>query len=120
MIGKECVYLYLLNLLVCLSLLIFIAMINRRIVLRFDNKVFANLNFNHSTANKINNIVASKGITRVEFARTALKSMFNTSDNEELKERIIYATSIQDLNVPVRRERGELCKIMIKRFVDSY
>lgn len=102
---------------------------NRRIAIYLNSRIpTAKIQLNHLYTSKIDQIIFKEGITKVEAARNLLMKSFQTNDISELKERIFYAASMYEfkktnpdkLSVGIGSKVGHICKIALRRAIDTY
>lgn len=99
----------------------FLSMEHRRIAIYLGSRVqTAQVKFNHLYTSKIDKIISQLDVTKTEAARQLLMKSFQTTDVSELRERIIYAANVTDNSLSAKRRIGEVCKLAIRRAIDTY
>ncbi len=94
---------------------------HRRIAIYLGNRVAtAQVKFNHLYTSKIDSIIFKTGDTKTEVARQLLMKSFQTTDIIELRERIVYAANVTGNTLTEKRKIGEVCKLAIRRAIDTY
>lgn len=93
---------------------------HRRIAIYLGSRTpTAKIQMNHLYSSKIDRIIFKEGITKVEAARQLLMKSFQTTDILELRERIIYAANVTGDGLGEKRKIGAVCKLAIRRAIDS-
>ncbi len=94
---------------------------HRRIAIYLGSRIpVAKVQLNHLYSSKIDHIIFKTDDTKTEVARQLLMKSFQTTDVTELRERIIYAANVKDDSLSAKRRIGEVCKLAIRRAIDTY
>jgi hypothetical protein len=91
----------------------------RRIVVAFNPKgkdyCFTEVFLNHAYAKKFNDILnKSDHNWKTQLAKELIGKTFGTTNNEELKEKIIYCAEVQQKPI------SKICSLAIRKAIDTY